>query len=72
MTYNATSTGIRRTTIYTTPDDRLWLAELVRQMALMEPVTPSYPMSEAIRTAVEYTLEFAFGVGVGEDTSKAS
>jgi hypothetical protein len=67
MPYDATSTGIRRTTIYTTPEDRTRLAELARQIAQMEPDAPQdCTTSEAIRGAVEYTLRYAFGVGEGQ------
>jgi hypothetical protein len=59
------STGTRRTTIYTTPGDRRRLAELVRQMKLSEPAAPGPTMSEAIRTAVDYTLRYGFGVEEG-------
>jgi hypothetical protein len=70
MTYTMQSTGTRRTTIYTTPDDRLRLAELVRQIALSDPDAPQdCTMSEAIRGAVEYTLREAFGVEQGEEKS---
>jgi hypothetical protein len=62
------STGTRRTTIYTTPGDRTRLAELVRHMTLSEPAaSQGYSMSEAIRTAVEYTLRYGYGIGEGED-----
>jgi hypothetical protein len=72
MTYNTQSTGIRRTTIYTTPDDRTRLAELVRQIALSDPDAPQdCTMSEAIRGAVEYTLREAFGIGEVEDRVNA-
>jgi hypothetical protein len=64
------STGIRRTTIYTTPEDRTRLAELVRQIVLSDPESPQdCTMSEAIRGAVEYTLREAFGVGEAEEKS---
>jgi hypothetical protein len=69
MAYTATSTGIRRTTIYTTAEDRMRLAELARQIAQMEPVTPDCTMSEAIRLAVEWTLRYGYGIGEGEDKS---
>jgi hypothetical protein len=72
MTYKTQSTGTRRTTIYTTPEDRTRLAELVRQIALSDPESPQdCTMSEAIRGAVEYTLEYAFGVRVGEGEEKS-
>jgi hypothetical protein len=64
VTYDATSTGIRRTTIYTTPDDRTRLKELMRQMTLAEPPPPrGWSASEAIRAAVDYMLSYAFGMG---------
>jgi hypothetical protein len=55
-----------------TPDDRARLAELARQIAQMEPVTPGCTRTQAIRAAVEYTLEYAFGIGEGEDRVNAS
>jgi hypothetical protein len=57
------STGIRRTTVYLTPEDRTRLAELVRQIALSDPESPQdCTMSEAIRGAVDYMLCYAFVV----------
>jgi hypothetical protein len=70
MAYTVESPGLRRTTIYTTEDDRARLKELVRQIALSDPESPQdCTMSEAIRGAVEYTLREAFGVGEGEEKS---
>ena len=66
LPYNADSPGIRRTTISTYPDDRARLAELVAQMALSDPDAPRCTMSEAVRTAVDYTLSYAFGMGDGD------
>jgi hypothetical protein len=68
MAYTIESPGLRRTTIYTTPDDRTRLRELMRQMTLadLESSRP-YTASEAIRIAIEYMLSGAFGMGEGEE-----
>jgi hypothetical protein len=71
VTYDATSPGIRRTTIYTYPVDRERLRELVRQMTIADPAAPVCTMSDAIRLAVEWTLRYGYGIGAGEDTGQA-
>jgi hypothetical protein len=66
LAYTVESPGLRRTTIYTYPDDRARLAELVRQMSLSDPdAQQPYTNSEAIRIAVEYMLSYAFEIEMG-------